>query len=72
NSLCLLLAYNSILTSTIDILFDRNFDLCVLHVEGAKNEVADAISCQEFDNARSLVPNLVLHPFIPPQAALGA
>ncbi|KAJ7865512.1 hypothetical protein B0H13DRAFT_1637057 [Mycena leptocephala] len=36
NSLCALPAYNSILTSSIDVLFDSEFDIRVLYVEGEK------------------------------------
>ncbi|KAJ6630089.1 hypothetical protein B0H10DRAFT_1775019 [Mycena sp. CBHHK59/15] len=69
NTLAALLAYNPILTSTIDILFQHDFDLRVLHVPGSQNDVADAISRQEFDRAHSLVPDLII---LPPPAALGA
>jgi hypothetical protein len=64
--------YNPILKSSVDIRIQFDIDLQVLHVPGELNTVADAISRSNFDYAASLVPNLIIHTFQPPQDALGA
>jgi hypothetical protein len=64
--------YNSILRFVVDLLVEGDHDLRVLHVPGEKNEVADAISRQDFGKAIRLVPSLQLLDFQPPRSALGA
>jgi hypothetical protein len=73
NSLRALPAYNPLLTSTVDKIISHSFDIRVLHIEGEKNTVADAISRGNFDVAKSLVSGgLTIIDFTPPQDALGA
>ncbi|KAJ6628408.1 hypothetical protein B0H10DRAFT_1752314, partial [Mycena sp. CBHHK59/15] len=71
NSLKALPAYNEILKSSVDVLLRHDLELRVLHVPGKLNTVADAISCWKNTVAESLVPGLSIHPFVPPQDALG-
>ncbi|KAJ7636294.1 hypothetical protein FB45DRAFT_705125, partial [Roridomyces roridus] len=65
-SLRALPAYNEILKSSVDVLIGGDLELRVLHVPGAQNSVADAISRWDNDRAVSLVPGLLIHPFSPP------
>ncbi|KIJ58674.1 hypothetical protein HYDPIDRAFT_60412, partial [Hydnomerulius pinastri MD-312] len=57
--------YNQILISTVDILIACSIDLHVVHVPGALNCVADAIS--QFDNcaASLFMPSISILPFSP-------
>ncbi|KAJ6471578.1 hypothetical protein C8R47DRAFT_1324901 [Mycena vitilis] len=71
NSLKALPVYNEILKSTVDIQLRHGLDLRVLHVPGANNKVADAISRWGNALAVQLVPGLSIHPFSAPQNALG-
>lgn len=54
SSLSALLAYNILLKEAVDLLFNENHDLCVLHVPGYDNNVADALSQAEFGRALDL------------------
>jgi hypothetical protein len=73
NLLCVLPAYNPILTSSVDCIISHSFDLQVLHIEGEKNSIAYAISHGKFDLAKSLAPGgLTIINLTPPQDALGA
>jgi hypothetical protein len=58
--------------STVDVLITRGIDLRVVHLAGENNNVADALSRFQNDNACSLVPGLSILPFTPPQDTLGA
>ncbi|OBZ76385.1 hypothetical protein A0H81_03642 [Grifola frondosa] len=59
-------AYNLLLISSVDILIHDNLQLCVDHVPGEDNCVADALSRGQLDKARSLAPGIQLFPFTPP------
>ncbi|KAJ7171596.1 hypothetical protein C8R43DRAFT_1084968 [Mycena crocata] len=72
HSLKALPAYNDILKSSVDVLLLYDIELRVLHVPGKLNTVADAISRWKNDLAVAPVPGLSIHPFTPPQNALGA
>ncbi|KAJ7163855.1 hypothetical protein C8R43DRAFT_1086249 [Mycena crocata] len=72
NSLKALPAYNDILKSSVDIQLEHGIELRVLHVPGKFNSVADSISRWKNVLAAELVPGLTIHPFTPPQNALGA
>jgi hypothetical protein len=72
NSLCVSEAYNPILKSAIDVALKYRINFRVLHVPGSDNTIADVLSCNNLDLARSLVPGIQLEPFQPPQDALGA
>jgi hypothetical protein len=51
-------AYNILLTEAIDLLTSAEHDLCVFHVPGERNQVADALSRGEFDRFVKLWPQL--------------
>jgi hypothetical protein len=51
-------AYNVLLREAVDLVTAGNHDMRVLHVPGAHNDVADAISRGEFDRAINLRPQL--------------
>jgi hypothetical protein len=44
---------------------EKDNDFRVLHIEGKKNDVADALSRWDFNRALALVPDLMLTPFEP-------
>ncbi len=85
-SLRALPAYNVILRTAVDLLYEGNHELRVLHVPGEANTVADALSRQNYACAWELQPDLTIsefepyvrikdgHRFIlsPPRPALGA
>jgi hypothetical protein len=64
--------YNDILKASVDLLIQHNIDLRVVHIAGAENEVADLISREKFDEAKNMVPDLLISTFQPPSVALGA
>jgi hypothetical protein len=72
NSLHCLPPFNSLLRFAVDLLLAGDHDLRVLHIPGEQNEIADAISRQDFAKAIRLSPGLQLLDFQPPQSALGA
>ncbi|KAJ3490946.1 hypothetical protein NLJ89_g11390 [Agrocybe chaxingu] len=72
NTLCARPDYNPILCFAVDILLDGEHDLCVLHVAGDQNVVADALSCQDFGCAIKSIPDLKILDFQPPHLLLGA
>jgi hypothetical protein len=65
NSLNALPEYNGILRAAVDLLYEGNHDLRVLHVPGAQNAVADALSRAEFERAKSLRPHINISVFEP-------
>jgi hypothetical protein len=64
--------YNDILKSAVDLMVHYNVDLRVIHIPGEANDVADAISRRQFHFAQSVIPDLHIFPFQPPQCVLGA
>ncbi|KAI0323360.1 hypothetical protein GY45DRAFT_1264713, partial [Cubamyces sp. BRFM 1775] len=72
NSLRASPAYNTILTSAVDVMLDCALDIRVEHIPGASNIVADALSRGKLDLVKQLVPGIDILPFTPPQDALGA
>ena len=66
-------AYNEILKTAVDLFISNNIDCRVIHIEGERNDVADALSRTEFARARALVPNIIIKEFTPPRPqTLGA
>lgn len=65
-------SYNCLLKAAVDLILHHDIDLRVLHVAGKANVVADAISRQQFKTAVSLIPDLLVETFQPPQCTLGA
>ena len=65
NTLRALPEYNCILKAAVDILVDHGFRLRVLHVAGASNDVADALSRGDFMRALRLQPSLIIRAFEP-------
>ena len=72
NSLCASDSYNPILMSAVMIQINYNIDLRVFHIEGKKNDVADALSRRNFESARNLIPDLTIRHFTPPLNMTGA
>jgi len=66
NTLRCLPEFNPLLQHCVDVFLHNKFDVHVLHVPGAQNVVADAISHHEFSKAARLVPGLHITPFQPP------
>jgi hypothetical protein len=64
--------YNEILKFSVDCLICQSIQLKVVHIPGAENQVADALSQLNFAKAIQLVPGLTISPFEPPRDALGA
>jgi hypothetical protein len=63
--------HNSILMSTVDVLLAHSIDLRVVHIPGALNCIADALSRFNNDAARVFAPLIDIQPFSPPRGALG-
>jgi hypothetical protein len=57
---------------TVDVLIAYGIDLHIVHLAGENNNVADALSHFQNDNACLLVPGLSILPFTPPRDTLGA
>ena len=72
NSLSCLPSYNHLLRRAVDVLLSHNIDLCVLHVPGVDNGVADALSRCHFSSALYLDPDFKISLFQPPRWTLGA
>ncbi|RDB27277.1 hypothetical protein Hypma_004297 [Hypsizygus marmoreus] len=64
--------FTPILKLACDILIKSEHQLRVLHVPGASNRVADAISRAQFVQALDLVPSMTISSFQPPHLPLGA
>lgn len=58
NTMHCLPKFNPLLHHCMDIFLEKKFDICVLHIPGMDNVVADMISCHNFDKASKLVPEL--------------
>jgi len=72
NSLRALPAYNHILKSAVDVLIRTDHQIRVLYVPGMENDIADALSRQQFSYALETCPALTISIFEPPQLPLGA
>jgi hypothetical protein len=64
--------YNGLLRSAMDVLLEHGVDLRVAHVPGEENTIADALSRFQNERVLTLVPDVDILDFIPPQDALGA
>ncbi|KAF8833334.1 hypothetical protein BDN67DRAFT_1072958 [Paxillus ammoniavirescens] len=64
--------YNNILISAINVLLHNQIAFQVIHIDGSKNHVADALS--HFNNAatESHAPGIIINHFQPPRDVLGA
>ena len=70
NTLSALPAYNEILKSAVDYLImdvNNHIQLCVVHVPGQDNTIADALSHGELHVVVDNIPNIVIDTFSPPQ-----
>ena len=65
NTLCTLPPNNHLLKAAMDILNLGDYDMQVLHIPGVKNEVVDALSQANFEQAMDLAPDLKITPFKP-------
>ncbi|CDO77126.1 hypothetical protein BN946_scf184657.g1 [Trametes cinnabarina] len=63
--------FDELLLSACELLIASNIDLCVWHIVGQHNTVADALSRGLFHVARQYAPHLAISSFIPPQGTLG-
>jgi hypothetical protein len=57
--------------SFINAQVHSSLDVRAFHVPGKLNDIADAVSRENFSLARKLVPNLTILSFTPPRDALG-
>lgn len=64
--------YNPILITLVDLILFFDTQLQVVHILGAKNTIADALSRFNNDSAALLHPGLFISPFLPPHLSLGA
>ena len=64
--------FNDLLHTAIDNMLSNSLDVCVLHVSGSKNLIADALLWGNNSYTQHLVPDLVIHTFQPPYDLLGA
>ena len=65
-------SYNPLLISSINARIHSSLDVRICHVSGDDNNVADAVSRNNFPQAIRLVPDLTILSFTPPRDALGA
>jgi hypothetical protein len=63
--------YNVLLKAAVDLLILHQVDLRVMHIPGVDNVIADAISRENFPLVHSIIPDLLISPFQPPQCAMG-
>lgn len=63
--------YNDLVLFAARILILSKISLCVVHIPGVKNVVADALSRGLFRQAQELIPGLQLSVFQPPSEAMG-
>ena len=63
---------NHILKSAVDVLIRTDHQIRVLYVPGMENDIADALSRQQFSYALETCPALTISIFEPPQLPLGA
>jgi hypothetical protein len=71
-SLCAQPHYNPLLITTVDLLITFGAELRVLHIPGECNVVANTLSRFQNGQALTIVPDLCISSFIPPQVSLGA
>ena len=64
--------YNPLLITVIELLLEFDIALCVFHIPGEDNFVADALSCLRYDIAQYHMLTVHVYPFIPPRLMLGA
>jgi hypothetical protein len=64
--------YNPLLITAVDLLLDHGVDLCIFHIPGQDNIVADALSRFHFDMVALYAPSLQIFKFQPPRLKLGA
>ena len=55
----------------MDILLKTNIDLCIMHIPGTQNVVANALSQYDNELTTKLVNGLTIRTFQPPRDALG-
>lgn len=72
NSLRALPNYNPILIAAVDILLEFHINLCVVHILGHENVVANALSHFDFNAVRVLHPDITILPLETPRLTLGA
>jgi len=71
NSLSAQEGYNELLLFSVCILMSTNILLCIFHIPGADNVIADALSHHLLGSTAQLLPGLQIHHFQPPCIALG-
>ncbi|KAF8545799.1 hypothetical protein OG21DRAFT_1428642 [Imleria badia] len=59
--------FNNIVISSVDILIAHDIDLCMFHVAGEDNTVANALLHFQHDTASLLVPGISILSFKPPE-----
>ena len=73
NTLHAKLDFNAMVMATVnDLNHGIDLHVCVVHVAGTSNSVADAISPFNNHAAQTLVPDISILPFLPPRNVLGS
>ena len=72
NSLCGQPLYNPLLITVVELLLKFDIALCVFHIPGEDNIVANALSHLQYDIVQYHMPTMHVYFFIPPQLTLGA
>jgi len=65
-------SYNLLLITAVDLLLLHSTQLCVLHIPGERNVIADVLSCLKGEVVHRLAPHLSISTFIPPRLMQGA
>lgn len=63
--------FNNLLKFVVDLLMASNIDVCVLHIPGTENVIADHLSRGRLDDVLNVAPTLTLLPYTPPMDLLG-
>jgi len=58
--------FNALLKEAVAMRVAASIDVCILHVLGEQNAIADAVSRALFNNAKSTSPFLTINNFTPP------
>ncbi|RXW18702.1 hypothetical protein EST38_g7150 [Candolleomyces aberdarensis] len=64
--------FNHLLQMAADVIMEHQIDLRVLHIAGAENTIADAISRLQIATVLNIIPTFHLSFFQPPRFPLGA
>lgn len=72
NLMCALPFYNPLLIQAVDVLISAQIELCVYHIPGSQNTVANHLLQRKNTHAATLIRGIQISTFILPQIVLGA